>query len=134
MAATAVQSEILQLEKRYWDAIKSQDIDAMEALTADPCLVVGPQGASLVDRKQFREIWSNDDWRVRSFKIDDASASTREVGNNTVALAYKVNEELEHLGKPQKMEAYDTSVWVRENGSWRCAVHTETPSLSMMPS
>ena len=129
MAATAVQSEILQLEKRYWDALKAQDIDAMQALTADPCLVVGPQGATLVDQKQFREIWEQDDWRVRSFTIDDRSASVRPIGSDAAVLAYSIKEELEHQGKPQTLDAFDTSVWVRENGQWKCAAHTESVAM-----
>jgi ketosteroid isomerase-like protein len=129
MAATAVQSEILQLEKRYWDALKAQDIDAMQALTADPCLVVGPQGATLVDQKQFREIWEQDDWRVRSFTIDDRSASVRPIGKDVAVVAYSIKEHLEHQGKPQTLDAFDTSVWVRENGQWKCAAHTESVAM-----
>jgi ketosteroid isomerase-like protein len=129
MAATAVQSEILQLEKRYWDALKAQDIDAMQALTADPCLVVGAQGATLVDHKQFREIWEQDDWRVRSFTIDDRSASVRPIGKDVAVVAYSIKEDLEHQGKPQTLDAFDTSVWVRENGQWKCAAHTESVAM-----
>ena len=29
-------------------------------------------------------------------------------------------------GKPLTLEAYDSSVWVRRDGNWRCAAHTET--------
>ncbi|MEX0781379.1 MAG: nuclear transport factor 2 family protein [Dehalococcoidia bacterium] len=127
--ATAVQSEILQLEKRYWDAIKSGRYLRHGGAHRRPVPRGRPQGATLMDRKQFREIWSTDDWRVRSFTIDDRNASVRPIGNDVAVVAYRVNEELEQQGKPQQIEAYDTSVWVRENGSWRCAAHTETPAM-----
>ena len=29
-------------------------------------------------------------------------------------------------GKPTKLEALDSSVWVRRDGKWVCALHTET--------
>jgi hypothetical protein len=29
-------------------------------------------------------------------------------------------------GKPTTLEAFDSSVWVRRNGNWLCAAHTET--------
>ena len=45
---------VLALEKKYWDALKSRDLPTMEALTADPCLLVGPQGASIIDRASSR--------------------------------------------------------------------------------
>ena len=76
MPATATQSEVLALEKKYWDALKSRDLPTMEALTADPCLLVGPQGASIIDRKQFKEMMSSDEWRVRSFTIDERTPAS----------------------------------------------------------
>jgi hypothetical protein len=31
-------------------------------------------------------------------------------------------------GKPVKLQAYDSSVWVRRDGDWLCALHTESPA------
>jgi hypothetical protein len=40
--------------------------------------------------------------------------------------AYKVTERLLVEGQELSLEANDASVWVRENGKWKCAIHTET--------
>jgi hypothetical protein len=37
-----------------------------------------------------------------------------------------VSEELIVDGKPKMLEAFDSSVWVRRDGGWVCAAHTET--------
>ena len=29
-------------------------------------------------------------------------------------------------GKPVKLEAFDTSVWMKQDGKWVCALHTES--------
>jgi hypothetical protein len=31
-------------------------------------------------------------------------------------------------GEPLELEAFDSSVWVRRDGKWVCAVHTESPA------
>jgi hypothetical protein len=47
--------------------------------------------------------------------------------NDSVALvAYKVHEDLTVDGKKVGMDAADTPVWVRIDGQWRCAMHTES--------
>jgi hypothetical protein len=47
--------------------------------------------------------------------------------NEDIALvAYKVKERLTVEGKPLSLEANDSSVWVRRNGEWLCAMHTES--------
>jgi hypothetical protein len=39
-----------------------------------------------------------------------------------------LNEVLSEGGQPLTLEANDTSVWVRRDGTWRCAMHTESIS------
>ena len=36
------------------------------------------------------------------------------------------SEELTVDGKPLQLEAADASVWIKRDGHWRCAVHTES--------
>ena len=51
MATKTVEAELLDLEKRYWRAIKEKDADAAMSLTDEPCIVTGAQGVGLIDRK-----------------------------------------------------------------------------------
>ena len=126
MPATTVETEILELEKRYWDAMKAGDADAVQSLTADPCLVVGSQGANLIDAKQFRQMFESDDWKITSYELDERNAAIRPINNDTAVISYHVKEGVKMQGKPQTIEAYDTSVWAREGGKWRCVAHTES--------
>jgi len=121
---------LLTLEKRYWEALKNRDVSTMESLTADPCLVVGPQGARSVPRTQFREMAASDDFKIKSFQIDERNASIRSITDNVAAVAYPVHEELERGGKTETLDAFATSVWTREGGRWVCAVHTESPAMA----
>jgi uncharacterized protein DUF4440 len=49
----------------------------------------------------------------------------RQIGDDVAILAYKVHEELTVDGKPVKLDAADASTWVRRDGRWLCALHTE---------
>jgi hypothetical protein len=52
------------------------------------------------------------------------------LGGDVAALAYTVHEELTVEGKPVTLDAADVSVWVRRNGRWLCALHTESVKVT----
>jgi hypothetical protein len=47
------------------------------------------------------------------------------VADDVAVVAYKVKEELTVDGKPLKLEAADASTWIRSEGRWLCAMHSE---------
>lgn len=44
MATTTVEKEMLELEKKSWQAIQENDVEAAQRATADPCIVAGASG------------------------------------------------------------------------------------------
>jgi hypothetical protein len=50
----------------------------------------------------------------------------RLLGDDTAIVAYTVHEELTVDGKPVSIDAADTSTWVRRDGRWLCALHSES--------
>ena len=47
--------------------------------------------------------------------------------NNDIAIvAYKVHEEMTLEDKPLSLDAADASVWIKRDGQWQCALHTES--------
>lgn len=123
MAAKKVEDEILSLEKKYWNAIKSNDMDTALSLTADPCLVTGPQGASQIDRKTFEKMMKDSPWTLEDYELSDFKVLPM---NDDLALAaYKVKGKGIVDGKPLQFEAADSSTWVRKEGKWVCALHSE---------
>ncbi|HEY7372357.1 MAG TPA: nuclear transport factor 2 family protein, partial [Polyangia bacterium] len=63
-------------------------------------------------------------WKLQSFKIDP-DVKVRMIGDDVAVLAYTVHEELTVDGNPVKLQASDASTWVRRDGQWVCALHTE---------
>jgi ketosteroid isomerase-like protein len=126
MSTTANTTRALELEKRYWDAMRSGDSKAVLALTSDPCIVVGADGASQITARQLAEMLDDASYNLKSYRIDEQSVHTRELSDSVVSIAYGIHEESERDGKPIKLDAFDSSVWVRTGDSWKCAVHTES--------
>ena len=125
MTDKAIEAEILALEQRYWQAIQDQDVEAALRLTADPCIVTGAQGAAAIDRKTFEAMMKSGTWTLRRFEIRPG-AQVRLLTDDVAIVAYQVHEELTVEGKALTLDAADASTWVRRDGAWRCALHTES--------
>lgn len=120
----AKESEILSLEKKFWDAIKAKDAEAASALMGEECIVAGAQGASKIDRKAFAKMTKEGKWTLHEYAIKDAEVLA--AGPDTAVIGYKVSEKISMNGKEMTLEAADTSVWCRTDGKWLCALHTES--------
>ncbi|HVJ16483.1 MAG TPA: nuclear transport factor 2 family protein [Polyangiaceae bacterium] len=125
MAQQAVETELLELEKSYWQALKDHDFDAALALTDDPCIVAGAQGVSSIGKDQFRKMMEDEHYSLDNFRIGD-EVQVRMLSDDVAILAYKVHEELTLDGKPVTVEAADASTWVRRDGHWLCTLHSES--------
>ncbi len=117
--------EILDLETRYWQAMKDKDVDTALSMTADPCIVTGAQGVSRIDKGAYRKLMEGGTWELRSFRFDDVEVL--ELSDDMAIIGYNVTEDLLVDGKPITFTAADASTWVRKDGEWVCALHTESP-------
>jgi ketosteroid isomerase-like protein len=120
-----MRTELLGLERRYWQGIKDRDIETCLSLTDDPCIVAGSQGFMRVNKETFRKIMESATYTLHSFKIDD-DAELHLLSPDIAVLAYDVHEDLTVDGKAVSLDATETSVWVRKGGRWLCSLHTES--------
>ena len=125
MTGTTTQQELVELERRYWQALTDGDINAALELTDDPCLVTGAQGLGLIDHQTFSAMMQQASWTIDRAEIAD-DVQVRMLGADTAVVAYTVREELTVDGGPVSFEAADTSTWVRRGDRWVCAAHTES--------
>jgi uncharacterized protein (TIGR02246 family) len=124
MAPRHDEQELIELEKRYWQAIKDRDGEAATRMSDDPCIVTGPQGVGRVDSRAIGAMIKAQPWALREFDVRDVQV--RMLRSDVAILAYRVREELTVEGKPVTLEAADSSTWVRRDGRWVCAMHTES--------
>lgn len=115
-----MKTEIIELEKKYWDAMVNQDYETVRDLTKFPCIVAGKQGVMRVTEPAYREMFEQG--RNRKIKIKSISDEQLETGDNHALVAYLI--ELDYDGNIMRCAC--TSTWIREDQKWRCAMHTES--------
>ena len=126
MSEMANDRELVDLEHKYWKAMKDKDVDTAVRLTDEPCIVTGAQGVGRISREKFRSLMTNATWTLHDFEMD--SLETRLISDDVAIVAYKVKERLTVDGRPLTLEASDSSTWVRRADGWKCAMHTEAVS------
>ena len=124
MATAITEKELIELERKFWQAMKDQDLETARRLTEFPCLVAGPQGVGSIDEKTFEAMMKQSP-KLESFRLKDG-AKMRRISDDVALLAYEVHEELTVDGRPVSIDAADCSTWVRRDGRWACAQHSET--------
>lgn len=124
MTQTSVERELLDLERQYWQAIQDGDVETSLRLSADPCVVTGASGIGSIDRDTLGKMFRHAPWKLESFTLKDG-AQVRMVTQDVAVVAYQVHEVLTVEGQRVELDAADASTWVRQDGTWTCALHTE---------
>jgi hypothetical protein len=124
MTTQTIEAELLELENRFWQAMKDQDTDTMVELTDEPCLVAGAQGVDMISRDALVAMMKDANWTLRKYEIK-SSTQVRQLLDDVAVIGYDVHEELLVDGKPVKLDAVEASTWVRRDNHWRCASHAE---------
>jgi hypothetical protein len=119
------EQNLLDLERRYWQALKEKDVDGALALTDEPCLVTGASGVGKVDKKAYAAMMENATWTLDDFSIGD-DVQVRMLNDDAAILAYTVREKLDVEGELVTLDAADASTWVRRGERWVCAMHSES--------
>jgi hypothetical protein len=126
MPTEARERELLALEKRFWDTMQTKDGRTAGQMTDDGCIIVGAQGVSAIDGGKMEQMMADGKWKLERYSFDEKNAQVRFVNDDVAIVAYKVNERVVVDGKTLPVDANDSSVWVRRNGEWLCALHTES--------
>lgn len=125
MEGPSLEHELIALEERYWQSMKDKDAGAATALTDYPCIVAGASGVMSVDEEAFTRMLEGGAWAIKDFTLGE-DVQVRRLTEDVAIIAYKIRENLTVEGEAVTMEASDASVWVRREGKWRCALHTES--------
>ena len=124
MIPESVEKELLSLEKQYWQAVQDNNVEAAARLTDFPCIVTGARGVGRVDKAAFMAMMKEPSYKLDSFKLSD-DVQVRMLRDDVAVVAYKVHEELTVDGKALTLDAADSSTWIRRDGRWACALHSE---------
>jgi hypothetical protein len=121
---SSIEKELLEVERQYWRAMKDGDAELAARLSDDSCIVTGAQGVGSLDRATLKKMFETATWKLEAFEITNAVA--RSLSDDVAVIAYQVHEKVTVEGKTLTFDAADCSTWVRRDGRWVCAVHTES--------
>ncbi|MDQ6870721.1 MAG: nuclear transport factor 2 family protein [Gemmatimonadota bacterium] len=125
MTTTKMEKELVEMERKYWQTIKDKDVKAAMALTDSSCIVAGASGVASINREAFAGMLNSSAWTLNKFEFV-GDVQVRLLTDDVAVVAYKVKEQLTVEGKTLTLEAADASTWVRRDGWWLCALHTES--------
>jgi uncharacterized protein (TIGR02246 family) len=123
MPEGTIEAQLTDLEKQYWTAIRDRDVQAAMRLTDDPCIVTTAQGVGRIAREAFAGMLQAGGWTLHEFTFSDMQV--RILSEGVAIVAYRVKELMTVDGKSITLDAADSSTWVRRDGQWMCALHTE---------
>lgn len=120
----ADKQQIIDLEKRFWQSMQDKDPATAQAMIADQGLVVGPMGTMRMDPAEYGKMTEAGEWTLESFKLSELDVIFP--AEDTAIVAYKVHQTGDMKGQPMDLNCADSTVWVRDGGDWKVALHTET--------
>lgn len=125
---------IIELEKKWNDAIKRQDLAQMEQFLADSYFLAGGmQGLPL--RVVPRERWLENlkSYRVHSYSIDDIKVSV--YGDTAIVLMlYTQHATVGNPPTDRSAQFVLTDIWVKQKNGWRVAQrHSSRPEQPLAP-
>src|ERR1051325_10690697 len=71
METKAIEKELLNLERQYWQAIKDKDIDTVLRLSDNPCLIAGSQGFASIDKEILESMMKSAKYTLNEFRFGD---------------------------------------------------------------
>jgi len=119
---------LVELEKRFWQAIVDQDSNAAIEMLAEPSMMVNSHGAMKFDHDSYRQMAEKGPMVLESFELSEMNVTFP--NESTAVLTYHVKQKTAPRGdgKSELQEMNDTSTWIRSGDRWQCVLHTETPA------
>lgn len=119
---------LIELEKRFWQAIVDEDADAAIEMLSEPSMMVNAHGAMQFDHQSYRRMAEKGPMVLESFELSDMNVVFP--NESTAVLTYHVKQKTAPRGdgEAELHEMNDTSTWIRTGDRWQCVLHTETPA------
>lgn len=120
-----MESQIIELEKKYWEAMRTHNYETVKSLTHFPCIITGRNGVKSVDEDQFKKMFeSGKDKEMRILNF--SGFETQKLNENTIIIGYEIELEYPLDNRSVAEKCVCSSCWIKENENWTCALHSET--------
>jgi len=114
----AVQEAILELERRFGEAMIRNDADAIGRLLSDDWIIIDPDGG-VIDRSRFLAVIKSGALKHEAMDSEDIRVRTYP---NTATVTAVTHTRTIYLGKEFTTHERATDVFVKEDGRWHCVL------------
>lgn len=119
-----METQIVELEKKYWQGMENHDYETVKKLTRFPCIIAGKNGVQSVDEATFKKMFESAKNKIKVFGFSAIEAQS--LSENSAVTAYQIELGMADNKEDVGTKCACTSAWVKENDSWLCVLHTET--------
>ena len=118
-----METQIMELEKKYWQGMENKEYETVRNLTSFPCIVAGKNGVHSIDEANFKKMFeSGEGDKIKVLNFSDFHS--QQLDENNAVTAYII--ELGKDGGGESSKCACTSVWIKKENKWHCVLHTET--------
>jgi len=116
--------EIERLERAFWQSMVDRKPAIATGMITEPALMVSGHGPMTFDRDEYTKMANNEQHRLLEYSLSDMDVMCP---TDDVAIAtYRAHQKMEMDGQPLEFDSIDSSMWVKVDGAWKCAAHTES--------
>ncbi len=123
-AMPEIDRDLIALERRFWQSMVDRDTDTALGLLAEPALMVSSHGSMQFDHAGYRKMAENARHALTAFDL--SNARVLRPSDDVAIVTYEVDQTTTMADREQRVRMSDSSTWVRRDGKWLCAIHTET--------
>jgi hypothetical protein len=120
-AGNSVETQIVALEKKAWEAWKDKNRDFVQNYLSDDAFFV--YGDGVTDKSQIIKGFGA--CEIKSYSLDEFKFLM--LDKNSALLSYTAVQDAACAGKIQPPKVRSSAVYVKRGGKWLCAFYTETP-------
>jgi len=119
-----METQIIELEKKYWQGMENHDYETVKKLTRFPCIIAGKNGVQSIDEDKFKKMFeSGDGDKIKVLNLSNIEAQL--ITENTAVIGYVIELGITDQKEKPPMKCACTSTWIKENNNWVCTLHTE---------
>lgn len=117
-------AEIERLERAFWQSLVDRDADAARNMLAPQALMVSSHGTLRFDPAQYEKMLLDPQHGLLEYTLSDMDVL---FPNDDIAIAtYRAHQKMRMDGREMDQDVVDSSTWVKVDGAWKCAAHTES--------
>ena len=123
MAGSTRDNEIEQLERAFWESLVRRDATVATGLLASQALMVSSHGSMQFDPPQYARMLLDPKHGLLEYALSDMAVlfPTEDIA----IVTYRAKQAMQMDGKQLEQAVVDSSTWVKLDGKWKCAAHTE---------